>query len=279
MGTGLGRGIASLLDNKVESDHKSENITSVRVDQLIAGRFQPRRKFEKEALQELADSLKQHGMVQPIVVRKIGQKYEIIAGERRFRAAQMAKMDEIPVIIKKMGDVETLQISIVENIQRENLNIVEEAVSYQRLMQEFKYTQEQLAGILAKKRSHVANILRINSLCDEIKEMLIDDQITFGHAKLLVGLDNAMEIAQEIIDKKMTVRAASMFIKKINDEDAVKPKETHDEQQLMQDFDIAQLEKALKEALGTNVKIKNNKIILEFADMEKLDEIMNKISA
>lgn len=277
----LGRGIASLLESRDSFLNATDKITMLEIEKLLPGRFQPRKDFELQALQELSESIKEHGILQPIVVREIAEeKFEIIAGERRFQAARLIELQELPVIIKELSDVQALQLAIIENIQRKDLNIIEESESYQRLIAEFDYTQEALAKILSKNRSHVANILRINKLEPEVKELLKTGQISFGHAKLLVNVENSTEIAQKIVSEGMTVRVAEKLIKELKQKTGTKvksKKKSKKKELLMSEFDIQQLENTLKNSLQTNVKIEENKIIVEFSDLGKLDFILEKL--
>lgn len=222
---GLGRGLEALLGDEdinlnldeetadvssfVENDvFKNENSNEIKIEDIEPCCFQPRTEFNQEALETLAQSIKEKGVLQPLLLRKKGKKYEIIAGERRWRAAKLAGLESVPAVIKDLTDSETLEIALIENLQRENLSAIEEAEGLSRLMNEYEYTQEVIAKVIGKSRSHIANTLRLLSLPDEIKQMIKENKLSAGHARTLVGKDNALELAEKIIKEGLSVREA-----------------------------------------------------------------------
>ena len=209
---GLGRGLSSLIgEAKIESQKNK-----LAISEIIPNKFQPRKNFDEENLNDLVNSIRERGIIQPIIVRKSEDqisKYEIIAGERRWLAAQKAGLHEVPAVITEADDLKSLEFAIVENVQRHDLNPLEEALGYQRLINEFSYDQEKVSKFIGKSRSHVTNCLRILSLPDEVLKMVENKKISAGHAKILVGLDNANFVASKIIEKKLSVRQAENFVK------------------------------------------------------------------
>lgn len=212
-------------DNSDLKSHSGTEVIRINVEDIVANPYQPRKKFDEEALKSLAKSIKQKGVLQPILVVKVSdadsssasQKYQLVAGERRFRATKLAELSEIPAIVTDMGQREQLEIAILENIQREDLNPIEEAEAYKRLMDEFSYTQEALSEVLGKSRSHIANILRILGLPPEVRDMLQNKTLSFGHGRALVGMENAFELAQRIVEQSMTVRETEDFVKSLKE--------------------------------------------------------------
>src|SRR6056300_150968 len=247
---GLGRGLSSLIgETKVETQKNQLPISD-----LIANKYQPRKIFDERNLEDLTNSIKERGMIQPIIVRKSNDdksKYEIIAGERRWIAAQRAGLHNVPIVITQADDLKSLEFAIVENVQRHDLNPLEEAQGYKRLIDEFNYDQEKVSKFIGKSRSYIANSLRLLSLPQKIIEMIENRLITSGHAKILVGLENAEFIANKIIEKKLSVRQAENFVKifKKNKNKNIKSK----------DVNIADLEKNISEKIGLNVQIKNDR--------------------
>jgi ParB family transcriptional regulator, chromosome partitioning protein len=270
---GLGRGLSSLLGETT----KDIEINKVLINDLVRNKFQPRKNFSKENLLSLTNSIKEQGVIQPIVVRPSKYsptKYEIIAGERRWLASQNAGLHEVPIVILKVNDVKSLEIAIVENVQRQDLNSIEEAQGYQRLIDEFKYDQEKLAKFIGKSRSYIANSLRLLSLPKEILLMVEQKDISAGHARSLIGLYNSLDIAKKIIQKKLSVRQSEALVKQLKNKKfkLVKKK----------DANILQLQEALVEKMGLNVSIVNNKnnsgkIYFEYKDLDQLDKIINII--
>ena len=270
---GLGRGLSSLLGDT----SKKIETNKVSIKDLVRNKFQPRRQFNKESLEELTNSIKERGVIQPIIVRpsKLSDgKYEIIAGERRWLAAQNAGFHEVPVVITEANDLKSLEFAIVENVQRHDLNSIEEANGYQKLIDKFGYDQEKVAKFIGKSRSHVSNCLRLLTLPKQIIYLIETNKLSQGHAKVLVGLENAVFVANKIIDKKLSVRQAENLvrffkIKKI-------PKF------ISKDPNLRQLESSLMEKIGLNTSIKNKKnnsgsISFEYKNLDQLNRIIEVI--
>ncbi len=272
---GLGRGLSSLIgETKNEIDFNKLSISD-----LVSNRFQPRKNFDENNLQDLTNSIKERGIIQPIIVRKSSEnisKYEIIAGERRWLAAQKAGLHEVPVVITDADDLKSLEFAIIENVQRNDLNAIEEAHGYQRLIQEFSYDQEKVAEFIGKSRSHITNSLRLLTLPDAVLRFIETKKITAGHAKILVGLDNAEFVAKKIIEKNLSVRQAENFVKifKIKKKS---PKESRD-------INLQSLEISIREKIGLNVLIKNKKnnsgsLVFEYKDLDQLNKIIEIVKS
>lgn len=295
---GLGKGLDSLIPNVVGESTKKEKsqsgkVTSseekkistaevmVKITQIEPNRKQPRKRFNEDALQELAESIKQFGVLQPLVVQKRKDHYEIIAGERRWRASKLAGLKEIPVIIKEYTEQQIVEVSLIENIQREDLNPIEEAQAYKRLLEEFHLKQDELADRVSKSRTAVTNSVRLLKLSEQVQQMLIDEMITSGHARALITVENPEEqynLAQRIFDEKLSVREVEKLIK--NMKKPVKPKKVDDEtlQVIYRD-----LEERLKVKLGTKVAISSKgngagKIEIEFYNHDDLDRLIDMIN-
>ena len=272
---GLGRGLSSLIgETKVEI-----NINKISISDLVSNKFQPRKIFDEDDLQDLTNSIKERGIIQPIIVRKYNgdkSKFEIIAGERRWLAAQKAGLHEVPVVITEADDLKSLEFAIVENVQRNNLNAIEEAQGYQRLIREFSYDQDKVAKFIGKSRSHIANFLRLLTLPIEVLELVKSKKLTPGHAKVLVGLDNASFVAKKIVEKHLSVRQAENFVKifKVKKQSFKSSK----------DSNLRVLENSIMEKIGLNVLIKNKKnntgnIVFEYKDLEQLNKIIEIIKS
>ena len=272
---GLGRGLSSLIgETKVEI-----NINKVSISDLVSNKFQPRKTFDEESLQDLTNSIKERGVIQPIIVRKSSDnssKYEIIAGERRWLAAQKAGLNEIPVVITDVDDLKSLEFAIVENVQRKDLNAIEEARGYQRLIEEFAYDQEKVAQFIGKSRSHITNFLRLLNLPETVLKLIETKKLTAGHAKVLVGLDNAEFVANKIVEKNLSVRQAENFAKifKIKKQSF----------KISKDANLEYLESSIREKIGLNVLIKNKKnnsgsLIFEYKDLDQLNKIIEIIKS
>jgi len=272
---GLGRGLSSLI-----GETKSEiNINKISISDLVSNKFQPRKIFDEVSLEDLTNSIKERGIIQPIIVRKSSDnnsKYEIIAGERRWLAAQKAGLHEVPVVITNADDLKALEFAIVENVQRNDLNAIEEARGYQRLIEEFSYDQEKVAQFIGKSRSHIANFLRLLSLPEIVLKLVEKKKLTPGHAKILVGLDNAEFVATKIVEKNLSVRQAENFVKifKIK-------KQSH---KTAKDINIEALESSIREKVGLNILIKNKKnntgtLLLEYKGIDQLNKIIEIIKA
>ena len=247
---GLGRGLSSLIgDSEVR-----ENITTISISSIIRNKYQPRKKFEKESLDELTNSIKERGIIQPIIVRKsddIIDKYEIVAGERRWQAAQRAGLHKVPVVVIEADNLKSLEFAIVENVQRKDLNSIEEAEGYKRLIDEFNYDQEKVAKFIGKSRAHVSNCLRLLSLPQKIIESIIDEKISQGHAKILVGVENAELLAEKIISKKLSVRQAEALVRFTKSSKSTFKKN--------KDSNIQDIENQLMEKIGMRVYVNNKK--------------------
>ena len=271
---GLGRGLSSLIGDTKTND----KVNKVLIGDLVRNKYQPRKNFNKENLEELSNSIKERGIIQPIVVRPLENdksKFEIIAGERRWIAAQNAGLNEVPITVLNIDNLKSLEFAIVENVQRSNLNPIEEANGYQRLVDEFSYDQEKISKFIGKSRSHIANCLRLLNLPTEVKSFLENDKLTLGHAKILVGLPNAQFLAKKIVDKKLSVRQAENLVRVFKSKSNLKIVSN-------QNSDIYSLEKSLEEKTGLNVKIINSKknsgkIYFEYKDLEQLDRIIDII--
>jgi len=270
---GLGRGLSSLLGDvpkKIETN-------KVSIKDIVRNKFQPRKNFNKDSLQELTSSIKEQGIIQPIVVRpdkSINGKYEIIAGERRWLASQNAGLHEVPVVILDVDDVKSLEFAIVENVQRQDLNPIEESRGYKKLVDDFNYNQDKLSKFIGKSRSYIANSLRLLSLPEEILEMVENKSLSAGHARSLVGLNNALDIAKKIVQKKLSVRQAEILARQFRDK---KFKLVH-----KKDPNILDLQKTLEDKTGLNISINNRKnnsgsITFEYKNLEQLDKIIDTI--
>ena len=289
---GLGRGLSSFLDvdgfNDIVERKKDEekgkgisnNSSYLPIEHLVPNLNQPRKDFSSDELNSLASSIEETGIIQPILVRKNNDIYEIVAGERRWRAAQIAKIHEVPVLIKELTDEEVVKISIIENIQRVDLNPIEEANSYKQLIQDFGYTQEKVSESLGKSRSYIANSLRLLSLPESIIIFLKEGKLTTGHARALVGVKNSEFLARKIIEESLSVRDIENIVKKgISRSDIILKKGTS----LKKDVDTLNLEQDLKLALGLKTSIDHNensgggRIVIKYRDLEQLDIFCSKI--
>lgn len=251
----------------------------VKITQIEPNKSQPRKQFDEDALQELADSIKQYGVLEPLIVTKKGKFYEIIAGERRWRAARLAGVKEVPVVIREYTDREIMEISLIENIQREDLNPIEEALAYESLINEYSLTQEEVAEKVSKNRSTIANSLRLLKLCDEVRQMIIEDKLTTGHARALIPIEDAelqTEAANFIFDNKLSVRDTEIYIKKL----LSIPKESKENIVATNDLSIFynDIESRLKDILGAKIAIKskNNekgKIEINYYSQDELERI------
>ncbi len=270
---GLGRGLSSLIgENKVESQKNQLSIS-----ELVPNKYQPRKIFDKNNLDELTNSIKERGMIQPIVVRKSNDdisKFEIIAGERRWLAAQRAGLHSVPVVITEADDLKSLEFAIVENVQRHDLNPLEEAQGYKRLIDEFSYDQEKVSKFIGKSRSHITNSLRLLTLPQDVIKLIETQKITAGHAKILVGLSNASFVASKILEKKLSVRQSETFVRVFKNKKIKSSKK--------KDTNIIALELSISNKIGINVDIQNNhrnkgKISFEYKDLDQLNKIIDII--
>ena len=272
---GLGRGLSSLIgETKIEPKKNQLPISD-----LVPNKYQPRKIFNETNLEELTNSIKERGIIQPIIVRNSNDdksKYEIIAGERRWLAAQRAGFHEVPVVITEADDLKSLEFAIVENVQRNDLNPLEEALGYKRLIDEFSYDQEKVSKFIGKSRSYIANALRILTLPEDVIKLIETQKLTTGHAKILVGLENASFVASKIIEKKLSVRQAENFVLLFKNKKH-RSKNT-------KDTNIIALELSISNKIGLNVDIQNNKrnkgkISFEYKDLEQLNKIIDIIKS
>lgn len=290
---GLGKGLDSLIpDNKSAKTPKTENMKAEETAELKSGeqmmkinmvepnRDQPRRNFEEDALLELADSIKQYGVLQPLIVRKRNDYYEIIAGERRWRAAKMAGVKEVPVIIKEYNEQEILEIALIENIQRENLNPIEEAMAFKKLLEEFNLKQDEVAERVSKSRTAVTNSMRLLKLDQRVQQMIIDDMISTGHARALLAIDDPEQqyaLANKIFDEKLSVRETEKLIKEIKN-----PKKPKEKKAVENAFIYEDIEDKMKQVLGTKVHVASKgkgkgKIEIEYYSDKELERMFDMI--
>ena len=289
---GLGRGLNALFEDEegvypqADPDGHTPGAerTMVGLDQLEPGTYQPRRNFNDESLKELAESISVHGVLQPLVVRKkpgFDGTFEIIAGERRWRASQIAQLHEVPVIIKELNDEQALEIALIENLQREDLNPIDEARGYKQLVEEFGHTQEKAAAILGKSRSHVANMMRLLMLPSKVLEMLKDGKLTMGHARTLITADDPEALAKMIVEQGLSVRAAEQLAADFAAGKAVKGKK---KAKAAKDVDTVALEEEVSNSLGMKVTIdvKGNKgggmMKIQYKSLDQLDEVLHRLS-
>ena len=272
---GLGRGLSSLIgETKVESQKNRLSISD-----LVPNKYQPRKIFDESNLEDLTNSIRERGLIQPIIVRKSAEdisKFEIIAGERRWLAAQKAGLHNVPVVITEVDDLKSLEFAIVENVQRQDLNPLEEAQGYKRLIDDFSYDQEKVSKFIGKSRSHITNTLRLLTLPDEVIKLIETQKLTAGHAKILVGLNNANFVANKILEKKLSVRQAENFVKIFKNKKQKSSK--------LKDTNIIALELSISNKIGLNVDIQNNKrnkgkISFEYKDLDQLNKIIDIIKS
>jgi ParB family chromosome partitioning protein len=272
---GLGRGLSSLIgETKVEVQKNQLSVSD-----LIPNKYQPRKNFDKANLEDLTNSIKERGMIQPIIVRRSNNensKFEIIAGERRWLAAQRVGMHSVPVVITEADDLKSLEFAIVENVQRHDLNPLEEAQGYKRLIDEFSYDQEKVSKFIGKSRSYITNSLRILTLPAEVIKLIESQKLSTGHAKILVGLDNASFVANKIVENKLSVRQAENFVQLF--------KKKRQKSKITKDTNIIALELSVTNKIGLNVEIQNNKrnkgkISFEYKDLDQLNKIIDIIKS
>ena len=272
---GLGRGLSSLIGETKEVSQKN----NLPISDLVPNKYQPRKIFDEVNLDDLTNSIKENGMIQPIIVRKSNYdklKFEIIAGERRWLAAQRAGLHNVPVVITEADDLKSLEFAIVENVQRHDLNPLEEAQGYKRLIDDFSYDQEKVSKFIGKSRSHITNSLRLLTLPEDVLKLIETQKLTAGHAKILVGLENASFVANKVIEKKLSVRQAENFVKFF--------KKKRHQSSISKDTNIIALELSISNKIGLNVNIQNNKrnkgrISFEYKDLEQLNKIIDIIKA
>jgi len=284
---GLGRGLSALMSD-IQPVNEPSATGSKSADQLIPiekispNPDQPRRRFEQDKLDELAASIAEKGVIQPIIVRKnptADDEYQIVAGERRWRAAQLAQLHEVPALVRDFNDTEVLEVAIIENIQRADLNSVDEAAGYKALMSQFGHTQEQLATVLGKSRSHIANMMRLLNLPDQVLELLAQNKISAGHARALIGHDDAVELAQKIVTQNLSVRDVEKLVKGPISKPTISPARPADK-----DADTVQIERDLAAQLGLKVSIDHKagtdggKVTLNYKSLEQLDDLLRLLS-
>ncbi|MEE1341428.1 MAG: ParB/RepB/Spo0J family partition protein [Lachnospiraceae bacterium] len=293
---GLGKGLDTLIPQKIdkkseiekkETKEEKENLVeaTLKITEVEPNREQPRKKFDEDALIELSESIKQFGILQPLLVQKRDDYYEIIAGERRWRAARMANLKEVPVLIRNYTEKEILEIALIENLQRENLNAIEEAKAYKKLMEEFNMKQDEVAERVSKSRTAVTNSMRLLKLDEKVQQMLIDEMISSGHARALIPIEDKelqYTIALKIFDEKLSVRETEKLIKTLQTEPIKVEKE--DKKVPTNDFIYRDLENKMKEIVGSKVTIKNKddqkgKIEIEYYSQEELERIISHIHA
>ena len=276
----LGRGLEQLFNDEglnfdtiensiIEEAKTNDQIVEIDLSELRANPYQPRKNFDEEALNELASSIKEHGVFQPIIVKKSIKGYEIIAGERRFRASKLAGMKTIPAIVKDFSDEEMMQIALLENLQRENLTSIEEAKAYKSIIESMNITQDELAKKVGKSRSHVTNILGLLKLPASVQDMVLYNKLSMGHARVLSKLDDPKtieDLAQRVITEDLSVRKLESLVYDNEEKEVKTKKSSNNEYKYMEDF--------LKEKLGTNVKINNNKISIKFSNVQDLNRIL-----
>ena len=292
---GLGKGLDSMIPQRVEQPkketketvvetkvHLEENVsreTFVKITDIEPNKDQPRRRFNEDALHELAESIKQYGVLQPLLLQKKGKNYEIIAGERRWRAARLAELKEVPAIIKDYSTQEVIEIALIENIQREDLNPIEEAMAYQRLIKEFNLKQDELAERVAKSRTAITNSMRLLKLCPAVQSMLIEEMLSSGHARAIIPIEDSEQqemLANKIFDEKLSVRETEKLVRKLL-KDETKPKKTVEKDK--NDIIYRDLEEKMKELIGTKVSIqkkskKKGVIGIEYYSEEELERIL-----
>ena len=272
---GLGRGLSSLIG---DTDVKTQN-DKVSISSIVPNRNQPRKFFEKESLNELTNSIKERGIIQPLIVRKSDDqdnKFELIAGERRWQAAQAAGIHEVPVLVVEADHLKSLELAIIENVQRRDLNAIEEAESYKNLIDNFGYEQDQVSKFIGKSRSHVSNTLRLLSLPEKLIEMIRSEKISQGHAKILIGLDNALLLAEKIIRKKLSVRQTENLVRILKNGSSKKYKS--------KDSNTIDTENALAEIIGMRVVLINKKnnsgtLSIQYKGLDQLDRLINIIKS
>ena len=271
----LGRGLSSLIGDSDIKDSKS----NILISSIIRNKYQPRKNFEKESLEELTRSIKERGIIQPIIVRKSDDKedkFEIITGERRWQAAQNAGLHEVPVVIIKADNLKSLEFAIVENVQRKDLNPIEEAGGYKRLIDEFGYDQDKVSKFIGKSRSHITNSLRLLSLPNEVVSLIEQEKLSQGHAKILVGLENAHLLARKIIDKNLSVRQSENLVRLLRDPNKIKSS--------LKNANLKSLEESIEEKIGIKVLIRNKKnnsgqVTFEYKDLDQLNRLIMVIKA
>jgi ParB family chromosome partitioning protein len=284
----LGRGLSALIsENKMEYNAQAsaeEPKITLPIESIYSNDMQPRKKFSEEQLKELSESIRRNGVITPILVRPTNMpgRYQIVAGERRWRASKLAGLSSLPVVVKEISDKESLEIALIENMQREDLSILEEAEGLRLLIEEYSYTQEQLAQAVAKSRSHVANLLRLLSLPGQVKKYINEGKLTMGHARALVNSERAIEIAETVIKEGFNVRQTEKLVSEFQETKSKKPKSKKNVSNDIHE-DLRGLEEALSKNLGMKVKIedgdKGGKVTIHFNNLEQLDKVLQKLNS
>ena len=279
-------GLAALIGDQPASEDGAEPqaapVATQRapIEQLRANPFQPRRQFAEQDLDDLANSIREKGILQPILVRPVEDgAFEIIAGERRWRAAQRAQLHDVPIVVRELSDQESLEIAIIENVQRADLNAVEEAAGYERLIKQFSYTQDQVSKIIGKSRSHIANTLRLLGLPDKVRVLIEDGQLSAGHARALIGRPDAEALARMAVEKGLNVREVEALVRK---QDATPKSISKKDSAEVKDADTRALERTLSDALGLKVEVrfdakKGGDLRIHYKDLEQLDEVCRRL--
>lgn len=284
---GLGRGLSALLADLPDEKASSSSLPSdqkLPIHKIVPNPDQPRRQFDEELLDDLAASISEKGVIQPLIVRPAKDgNFEIVAGERRWRAAQRAKLHDVPVIVRELDDIEVLEIAIIENIQRADLNAIDEAAGYRQLMERFGHTQEKLSAALGKSRSHIANLMRLLSLPDSVQQMVTDGKLSAGHARALVGHDDVLSLAQAVVKKGLSVRATEALVKKgLSTSGKARAKSGASSRR--KDADTVALENELSAALGMRTEIdhdpkgEHGRLIISYRSFDQLDDLMRALS-
>lgn len=274
MKKGLGKGLGALITSEETED---SGVREIRITDIEPNSSQPRKYFNDEKLSQLAESIKQHGVVQPLIVQRDGDVYKIVAGERRWRASRLAGLQTVPAIVRDLSNKQVMEIALIENLQREDLNPVEEAEAYDKLISDFNMTQEEISATVGKSRPAIANSLRLLSLQDKIKTRLIAGEITSGHARALLAINDTtlqLKAVEEIIKKELNVRDTELLVKRLTKQKILKKKETSD-------VEYHAIEERFREVFGTKVKIMNNKkngkILIEYYSLDELDRIIGLV--
>ena len=286
---GLGRGLSALMADVAEAENPASSsaavgVQSLPIEQVQPNPEQPRKRFEQEHLDDLSASIREKGIIQPLIVRAVGDIYEIVAGERRWRAAQQAQLHEVPVVVREFSDTEVLEVAIIENIQRADLNPVEEAMGYRALMDKFGHTQERMAEALGKSRSYIANLLRLLQLPRDVIDWLEEGKLTIGHARALITADDPTNLAKDVIKKGLSVRETEALVKKAQSAQGATPFAAPKAAAPVKDADTRALEDDLSAALGLKVNLthgasgEKGSLTLHYSSLEQLDELCRKLS-
>lgn len=271
MKKGLGKGLGALISSAEDEDNA---VREIKINEIEPNADQPRKHFDDEKLAQLAESIKQHGVVQPLIVQREGSTYKIVAGERRWRASRLAGLQTVPAIIRDFTNKQVMEVALIENLQREDLNPIEEAEAFEKLLKDYGMTQEEISAVVGRSRPAIANSVRLLTLQDKIKSMIIGGEISSGHARALIAIEDQsvqLNVAEKIAKKNLNVRETELLVKKITSKRVVKSKEP--------DAEYMAIEERLREILGTKVKVthnkKNGKILIEYYSEDELDRILN----